>query len=320
MSRVELPPTSAWGRRLCSPLLTESQNPDGGWGFQPGLESSVEPACWALLALSHETGTDLERARQQGLAWLQGLQLADGSWPSRPGQRDGCWVTSLCCLAIYALQGDAGALTRGLQWLCKSWPAEGGWLWRLRQKLAFSPTLVSQDSSLRGWSWTPGTSSWVEPTSHALIALRRVPKSLLPRAAAGRLGSGEQMLHDRMCPGGGWNCGNPMVYGVAGEPSIGPTAWALLALQHYSEKQENQRSLDWLEAVYPTIRSPGSIILATLCLEICGRSAPPLDPVLRQLHKADRFSGNTMAVAWSALVLGPARTWLEFPREDQGQP
>ena len=29
------------------------------------------------------------------------------------------------------------------------------------------------------------------------------------------------MLYDRMCPGGGWNCGNPKVYGVAGEPLVG---------------------------------------------------------------------------------------------------
>ena len=46
------------------------------------------------------------------------------------------------------------------------------------------------------------------------------------------------MLYDRMCPGGGWNCGNPMVYGVPGEALIVPTVWALLALRDEPKKTE----------------------------------------------------------------------------------
>lgn len=76
--------------------------------------------------------------------------------------------------------------------------------------------MVRQDSRLRGWNWTPGTASWVEPTAHALLLLRMLPPETLPSPAARGRQLAEQMLFDRMCPGGGWNSGNPLIYGVAG--------------------------------------------------------------------------------------------------------
>src|ERR1700688_352323 len=48
-------------------------------------------------------------------------------------------------------------------------------------------------------------------------------------------------------PSRGRNCGNPEVYGVAGEPLVIPTTWALLALRQYAKRRENIQSLAWLE-------------------------------------------------------------------------
>ena len=31
--------------------LLETRNGDGGWGYEPGRTSRLEPTCWALLAL-----------------------------------------------------------------------------------------------------------------------------------------------------------------------------------------------------------------------------------------------------------------------------
>lgn len=306
-------PRSSWLERCCLPFLHETQNADGGWGHRAGGHTAVEPSCWALIALAGAPRSgDQETALHRGLDWLCGRQLADGSWPAYPGQPQGCWVTSLACLALHALAWSPDAVARGLGWLSQAWPGEGGFWWGLREKFFPGQRVVRQNSSLRGWSWTPGTSSWVEPTSYALIALRKIPEELHPRGAARRRRLGEAMLYDRMCPGGGWNCGNPRVYGVAGQPAVGPTAWALLALQDYSSRPENQQSLDWLEQSCPEIRGPGSLVLASLCLETYGRSVPSLLPALESFYGANQFLQNVSVLAWAAIALSPARATLQW--------
>ena len=97
---------------------------------------------------------------------------------------------------------------------------------------------VAQNDAYYGWSWTPDTASWVEPTSYAFLVLRRFAPRDASAAFRDRLRVAESMLLDRMCPGGGWNCGNPMVYGAPGEAQIGPTVWALLALRRMPDRDE----------------------------------------------------------------------------------
>jgi hypothetical protein len=291
---------------FCTPALIATQNPDGGWGYRPGTQSSVEATSWALVALRQCPKSDHLENAARGIRWLERAQLQDGSWPAFVGQQRGCWATALACMALPIEAADAEALSRGLEWLCDAWPAEGSFWWRLRRRLGRRNDTVGQDSSLRGWSWTPGTASWVEPTACSLIALRNTPRELhLPRAAERRR-LGERMLYDRMCPGGGWNSGNPLVYGVPGEPRVGPSVWALLALQDYRGRAENRASLDWLERVYANIRGPGSLALAHLCLVTYDRPFRPLEPTLRQLYCNNRFFHDVLAVAWSAIALSPS--------------
>jgi len=78
----------------------------------------------------------------------------------------------LASLALLAHDTAPERVAKGAKWLCNSWPGEGGWWWRFRHRLFAKPGTVRQDFSLRGWSWTPGTSSWVEPTSLALLLLQ----------------------------------------------------------------------------------------------------------------------------------------------------
>jgi hypothetical protein len=177
-------------------------------------------------------------------------------------------------------------------------------------KLLRHSHVVQQDVSLRGWSWTPGTASWVEPTSCALLAFRHIPKELHPRDAGRRRRLAELMLYDRMCPGGGWNSGNPLVYGTAGIPRIGPTVWALLALQHCRDRAENLRSLDWLDHAYSQIQGPESLALAHLCLEFYDRPVPALEPFLAALNSNNQFLGHTLAAAWATISLGGRPRWL----------
>ncbi len=142
------------------------------------------------------------------------------------------------------------------------------------------------------------------------MLLRNIPEESRSPLASGRRQLGEAMLYDRMCPGGGWNSGNALVYGVAGEPRVGPTVWALLALQDHRDCTENRKSLDWLERSYEHIRGPASLALAHLCLETYGRPAPPLEPALQSLHSNNHFFDNVPVMAWAAIALSPEPHWL----------
>jgi hypothetical protein len=173
----------------------------------------------------------------------------------------------------------------------------------MRDRLRRSNTVTRQDSSLRGWSWIPQTASWVEPTAYSLILLNEVPPTDLTSPLQERQRLGEAMLYDRMCPGGGWNNGNPVVYGVAGEPRVGPTAWALLALKANSERTENQQSLDWLERTYSRIPGAASTALAHLCLSTCGRTLPRLEDRLVSQYSDHGFLPSTMVAAWVLTAL-----------------
>src|SRR5262249_30851776 len=133
---------------------------------------------------------------------------------------------------------------------------------------------VTHDDSLRGWGWTPRTASWVEPTSFALLALSAGGAKLAPSNAAARRELAVGLLYDRMCPGGGWNCGNPRVYGVDGEALVLSTCWALLALHEAPEKPGRALSLRWLAQNFAKIESAGSLAVACITLDDYGIVPP----------------------------------------------
>jgi len=297
--------------RFCVPLLLGGQNPDGGWGYRRDAPSSVEATSWALLALlGLQKSAQVEQATRSGLDWLLRVQLADGSWPAFAGLPQGCWVTAPATLALFTHKQSSEHISRGLQWLCKCRPAEGGWLWRLRERFLKHGIVVRQDSSLKGWSWTPGTASWVEPTCYSLIALRHISKELHPPEAPERMQLAEKMLLDRACPQGGWNSGNPLVYGAAGIPRVGPTAWALLALLDFPDGTKIRESLEWLEQFYPRIEGPASLSLAHLCLVAHERPMPPLEPALAALSLNNHFFDDILATAWAVIALRSEPEWL----------
>ena len=293
-------------------FLRRAQNPDGGWGYRPGTQSSTEPTAWATLALRGQEAAD-GQALASAAEWLRRAQSAEGAWPTGSGKDPGCWTTALACLALLKpATPPEDAIARGLQWLCATWPAAGNLLWRLRQRWpGKSEVIVRQDHSLRGWGWTPKTASWVEPTSYALILLRNVPEASRPADAAKRIALGEKMLYDRVCPGGGWNAGNPLVYGVAGVPWISPTVWALLALKNHKGRAANQESLEWLERICQNIQSPGSLALAQLCLRVYGRPAKPTEPRLEDLCQHNRFLQNVPVAAWALMAASGIPGWLK---------
>lgn len=296
---------------FCVPFLRNAQNADGGWGFHPGFESRAEPTCWAVLAL--QASGDVSNSagiRDRGFQFLRAAQLADGPWAASPEVTTGCWVTSLACWVLLADAQAQQAVAAGLKWLCDDWPRDSAPWRRLLARFSSEHEISAQNDSLRGWGWTPRTSSWVEPTSFALILLALVPKEARPPRADRRRELARRMLYDRMCPGGGWNCGNPMVYGVAGEALIVPTVWALLALRDEPNRTEFLMSLDWLEKNVQDIRSAGSCALARIGLEVCGRKWPATGPTFANFYSQNEFLQNVPVVAWTWLALCGQHKWL----------
>lgn len=296
---------------FCVPFLRNAQNADGGWGFRPGSESRAEPTCWAVLALlALDNASNASGIRDRGFQFLRTAQLADGSWPTSPEVTTGSWVTSLACWVLSADAQAQQAVSAGLKWLCDDWPRDNTPWRRVLARFSSEPKISAQNDSLRGWGWTPRTSSWVEPTSFALILLSRTPREMLPQGADHRRELARRMLYDRMCPGGGWNCGNPMVYGVAGEALIVPTVWALLALRDEPNKTEFLMSLDWLQKNVQNVRSPGSHALARTGLETCGRKWPATAATFANFHSRNEFLQSVPVAAWTCLATCQQRDWL----------
>jgi hypothetical protein len=301
-------PHSQSFRNILIQLLVEAQNSDGGWGYHRAGQSATESTAWTLCALHNEDrGPALSKQISLGKDWLLRSQLGDGSWPSFASQTEGCWVTSLACLALHEIAGESDAVTRGFEWLCHTWPRTPNFWQRLRQRLSQSGVVSRQNNSLAGWPWTNSTGSWVEPTSYTLILMRRLAPKHLSRLALKRKELAEAMLCDRMCPGGGWNSGNPLVYGVPGEPLVGPTVWALLALRESAELPQVRASLQWLEKSMPQIHGSVSVAIAHMCLEAYGRHIPGMDSHLQVRFETDRFLNNISVTALAALELNPAR-------------
>jgi hypothetical protein len=295
---------------VCLPLLRNAQNADGGWGFHIGSQSRVEATCWAIQGLVHSSFPDIQGAVARGYQFLRDTQLPDGSWPVSAEQKTGCWVTSLACWTLLAEKDASKAVAAGLTWLCADWPKDSTLWLRVLKKFSTQQEVCPINNSYRGWGWTARTSSWVEPTSFALLALDQTPRELLPANASRRRLLAESMLHDRMCPGGGWNCGNPMVYGTPGEPLVGPTSWALLALRNHPQRPENITSLNWLEKTVDTVQGGASLALAKICLETYGREFPAGAARLHEIYSRNQFLVNVQTAAWTCLAFAKRERWL----------
>jgi hypothetical protein len=151
------------------------------------------------------------------------------------------------------------------------------------------------------------------PTSVALITLERAKRLGLIRGneVQNRLRLGAEMLLDRVCPGGGWNAGNAVVYGVPLCPHIDATAIALAALRFHHSQPIVRDSLTW---ILNRIDCPSADSLAWVILSAAGyknlRSdvSPTLDGARDRLAALVDDPGaiqDTSTIALAALALEP---------------
>ena len=257
--------------------LTLRQLPCGGWAaLASSSQPTLEPTCFAALALGSFPGGALVRAQ----TFLLRTQNPDGSWPAIAGDdSDGAWVTSLVLIALHDVVSAIPATLQGVHWLMSSAGKESNWFWKWKFRTA--DRHVRFDPDKFGWPWFPDTVSWVVPTAFAVLALNQLPCSCAGlEQVPFRTERGVEMLLDRVCPGGGWNAGNGIVYGVPVAPHPDDTAIALLALRDRRQYSEVQIGVQYLESVAPTLSAPWSLAWAILALAAYGR---PIDSLYSSL-------------------------------------
>jgi len=88
-----------------------------------------------------------------------------------------------------------------------------------------------RDLNLKGWPWKPGTSSWVEPTAHTLVALKRSAAKFASSDLNDRVRLGEAQLANVRGKDGGWNYGSRAALEIDLPSYPETTALALVGLQ-----------------------------------------------------------------------------------------
>jgi hypothetical protein len=216
-------------------FLRASQNPDGGWSYFPGKGSWLEPTTYAMLAL-HGTGWDpgLDRAWKLVRSW----QLADGSF--RPGGevKDGTWVTAHA-VTLASVRGVNDASVRAsVDWLLKVVGAEHNVYTRVGSFLHLIKARL--DVSHEGWPWREGNATWIEPTAHTLVALKKVASQYRTVEVGRRVRDGEELILSRRCTDGGWNYGTPNMLYVDLPSYPETTALALVGLDGVADPAVGQ--------------------------------------------------------------------------------
>jgi len=268
------------------PLRTELKNAlikqelsGGGWSYGSSVrQAALEPTCLSLLALRWDPSPALAR----GLKLLLSIQNPNGSWPAFTGDdSEGSGLTALAVIALIN-NGEMGLQTQqGVEWLLRSKGRESHWLWRW--KFATTDTHVRFNPNKFGWPWQPGTCSWVIPTALSIIALKQAFVCCKPDQVRSRIRLGTEMLLDRACPGGGWNAGNGVVYGVPLAPHLDAAAIALLALAGERSNDAIASGLVWLERRAATASAPWSLAWSILALDAYGR---PIEALIERVCAA----------------------------------
>lgn len=210
--------------------LIATQNADGGWGYFAGKRSWLEPTAYSLLALHDQMD---QPAWQRGWNLVRSWQLPDGSWRPNENVAESHWSTALAVTLHCARRQFDESFQRGVSWLLDQKGEEGSNFSRFLG--LFVENNIGHDRKFAGWPWLPGTSSWIEPTSHALVALKCAAPHISSGELRRRVTLAEGMILRRRCVDGGWNYGSRAALGIDLPSYPETTALALLGLQSCGE-------------------------------------------------------------------------------------
>jgi hypothetical protein len=247
--------------------LRQTQNADGGWGYFPDKQSWLEPTFYAAIALAGEPAADR--------AWtlLKSWQGADGGWRPSADVQVPSWSTSLC-VRLAQSRGEFGEpFQKGVAWLLSSAGNEAPLWWRLMLKTKLVGD-SDRDLNYIGWPWKPNSASWVEPTAHAIIALKQAAHGdakVSSRKLWDRVRIGEAHLMDVRCTDAGWNVGNRAARAQDLVAYPDTTAIALLGLEGHKDLD---KSLDLAARMARDTISPLARAWLTIALKVYGAEVP----------------------------------------------
>jgi hypothetical protein len=167
------------------------------------------------------------------------------------------------------------------------------------------------EENLRGWKWNPDTANWVEPTSYALLFLKKFLRLVASGSKAlttdvssfqTAIAEAETLLYQRMCKEGGWNYGNARVLGEELRPYPLTTAIALIGLQN-SASSECQRSLGYLQRAAPDERSALALCMMVHCFGLYGVEANRWIQAAAVLYDETQFFQSIKTSALALLAL-----------------
>jgi hypothetical protein len=253
------------------------------FGPTPGAEPEPEPTALAAIAL------DDDAARR----WLTDAQRPDGSFGLTAGPVENDAPTGLAALALPPGDERERALDHLVATPARTLPSD---------------PVVPHDPNVPGWGWALGTAGWVEPTSRALLAFRR-----LRPGATTQIDGAVGFLADRECVGGGWNFGNRSVYYVDLPPFGQTTAAGLIGL-HALESGYGLvlGGVDALRRLWPVERGPLTLAMSLAAFRLLGLS--DADEVEAALERTlDGPAPDVIALAWTALASGPGLSELAVP-------
>jgi hypothetical protein len=284
-------------KAFLSEVLCRRQLRSGGWSFFGSEQASIEVSCLSSLALAAECPGSASR----GIGFLLNSQLHAGDWPSFEGDLEGSWTTALALCCLNAVNDPSDAREKAYKWLLEQRGREGHWFWRWKFKSADRKVQFNADRY--GWPWTPGANSWIIPTGFSVIGLKQFTVCNQSEASQARLRLGVEMILDRACPGGGWNEGNSVVYGVPLRPHVDATAIALLALQDEERTSTVQAGLTWLRKESASIDSAESLAWCILTLFVYQERIEDLKSRLAAIVGNGSHIRNNATLATALLAL-----------------
>ena len=211
-------------------------------GFSQREQGHFNPdaTAWASLALSdNENYADMINDAKNRIV---SEQFSDGRILSQKGAENSFWTTYTVILCWKKNGGLENEISKAVHFILST----SGEHWEKREN-----SIIAHNPNLKGWPWSAGTHSWIEPTAMAILALKSCGYARHPRVS-----EAVRMILDRQLPGGGWNYGNTAVFGKTLRPEPETTGHALAAVAGLVERTEVALSIDYLNRRIKNIRTP----------------------------------------------------------------
>ena len=153
--------------RRSQDYLLSIQKPEGFWVGELMVDSTLVSD---TVAYHHWNGKVDPHWQRKAVNHLLAMQLPDGGWPPSANVKVSGWGTALCVtLAIARNEWDT-PLRKGVEWLVGASGAETNWMAIVASRIGLVD--YGRNVALKAWPWRPGNSAWVEPTVHAVVALK----------------------------------------------------------------------------------------------------------------------------------------------------